>query len=140
MIHKLARVTIYVRDQEEALAYYTEKLGLEKRSDQSFGPRMRWLTVAPKGQAEVEIVLQSPNEAMHGKRGAKRIEKLIGQGSTWVWYTEDCRATHAELEARGVKFTSTPLEQPYGTEAVFEDLYGNTFSLLQPRQQLTFQD
>jgi predicted enzyme related to lactoylglutathione lyase len=134
MIKRLARVTILVRDQDEALRFYTQALGLEKKADQRFGPGMRWLTVAPKDQMEVEIVLQPPASALHGEEGAKRMLDRVGQGTTWVFYTDDCRKDYETLRARGVRFTREPQEQPYGIEALFEDLYGNPFSLLQPRQ------
>ncbi|HEX5547369.1 MAG TPA: VOC family protein [Ktedonobacterales bacterium] len=132
MITRLARVTIYVHDQDEALAFYTEKLGLEKRSDVTFGPGARWLTVAPGGQTDFEILLQSPVPAMHGEEFAQKISERVGQGTTWVFFTDDCRADYAMLTGRGVSFSSEPQEQPYGVEAVFQDLYGNSFSLLQP--------
>lgn len=133
MIRQLGRVTILVRDQDEALAFYVEKLGLEKRADQTFGPGMRWLTVAPKGQKEVEIVLQKPMPALQGEAGARTMVGRIGQGTTWVFFTDDCRAEYELLRSRGVHFSSPPKDQPYGLEALFEDLYGNNFSLLQPR-------
>ena len=132
MITRLARVTIYVHNQDEALAFYTEKLGLEKRSDVTFGPGARWLTVAPTGQTDFEILLQSPVPAMHGEEFAQKISERVGQGTTWVFFTDDCRADYATLKGRGVSFSSAPQEQPYGVEAVFQDLYGNSFSLLQP--------
>lgn len=133
MITKLIRVTIQVRDYDEALQFYTEVLGLEKRADMAFGPGVRWLTVAPKGQTEIEIVLQKPEPGMHGEEHAAQMAARIGNQPTWVFATEDCQATYAELQARGVVFHGTPTVQPYGTEAVFADLYGNTYSLLQPR-------
>lgn len=129
------RVTILVRDQDEALQFYTETLGLEKRSDMTFGPGYRWLTVAPIGQRDLEIVLQKPEPAMHGEQGAADMLRSVGHGTTWVFATEDCRAEYEALRARGVKFQSSPADQPYGVEAVFEDLYGNSFSLLQPAQR-----
>ncbi len=132
MINRLSRVTILVRDQDEALSFYTEKLGLEKRADMTLGPGMRWLTVAPKGQTELEIVLQQPNPAIHGEEGAKALLSRVGQGTTWVFTTDDCPKTYEELRSRGVNFRSPPQQRPYGMEAIFEDLYGNTFSLLQP--------
>lgn len=134
MITKLIRVTILVRDQDEALAYYTEKLGLEKRADIVFGPGVRWLTVAPRDQEELEIVLQKPEVALHGDEGVKEMLVRVGQGTTWVFQADDCRKTYQELISRGVKFVSTPQEQMYGIEAIFEDLYGNIFSLLEPRE------
>ncbi len=132
MITRLARVTIYVRNQDEALAFYTEQLGLEKRSDVLFDPGARWLTVAPAGQADFEILLQEPVAAMHGEEFARKISERIGQSSTWVFFTDDCRAEYETLRGRGVTFSSPPQDQPYGVEAVFQDLYGNSFSLLQP--------
>ena len=132
MIIKLIRVTVLVRDQDEALQFYTEKLGLEKRDDLMFGPGARWLTVAPKGQQDIEIVLQKPEPGMHGEQGAAEMLSHIGHGTTWVFATDDCRADYETLRARGVTFLSPPSDQPYGVEAVFEDLYGNSVSLLQP--------
>jgi predicted enzyme related to lactoylglutathione lyase len=132
MITHLARVTIVVRDQDEALAFYTEKLGFEKRADDSFGPGARWLTVAPPGQRELEIVLQQPLESMHGEQGAREMLASVGKNPTWVLYTTDCQGDYGQLVERGVTFISPPTEQPYGLEAVLIDLYGNSYSLLQP--------
>lgn len=134
MISRLIRVTIIVRDQDDALQFYTEKLGLEKRADIPLGQHFRWLTVAPKGQEEVEIVLEKPVPTMHGEQHAAEMLSRVGQGTTWVFSTDDCRAEYETLLARGVTFTSQPTEQPYGIEAVFVDLCGNSFSLLQPAQ------
>lgn len=130
MIRSLSRVTILVRDQDEALRFYTEKLGLEKRTDAVFGPGARWLTVAPKEQTELEIDLQKPEPALHGEEWARALFARVGQGTTWVFTTDDCHKTYDELRSRGVKFSSPPQPRPYGTEAIFEDLYGNVFSLL----------
>lgn len=135
MITRLARVTIYVRNQDEALKFYTEQLGLEVRSDMRFGPGARWLTVAPAGQTEIEILLQEPVPAMHGDAFAQKMSERVGQATTWVFFTDDCRADYETLKGRGVTFTSEPQDQPYGVEAVFQDLYGNSFSLLQPAEQ-----
>jgi predicted enzyme related to lactoylglutathione lyase len=135
MITRLIRVTILVRDQDEALAFYTEKLGFAKRADVSFGPGMRWLTVAPVGQADIEIVLQQPEPATHGMEKAGAMLEMVGRGTTWVFACDDCRATYHTLRERGVAFTSEPREEPYGVEAVFTDLYGNSFSLLQPYER-----
>ena len=133
MITKLARVTVIVRDQDEALRFYTEKLGLEIRADFTIGPGMRWLTVAPAGQSEVEIVLQQPS-GWHDEQERQQMLDRVGQGTTWVFYTDDCHGDYEALAGRGVEFVSAPANQVYGVEAVFHDLYGNTFSLLQPRQ------
>lgn len=134
MISHLARVTIVVRDQNEALHFYTDVLGFETRADVPMGPEMRWLTVAPPQQRELEIVLQQPDPRTHGEEGAQRLTSSIGGNPTWVLYTDDCQADYARLLDRGVRFHSAPQQQPYGLEAVFEDLYGNPYSLLQPPQ------
>ena len=133
MITRLAHVTILVRDQDEALRWYTEKLGLEKRADEKFGPGARWLTVAPKNQKGLEIVLQMPEPALHGEARAKPMMERIGQGTTWVFQTEDCRKEAEILKSRGVKFLRDPQQVPRGMQAIFEDLYANTLVLLGPR-------
>jgi uncharacterized glyoxalase superfamily protein PhnB len=135
LIKKVIRVTILVRDQDEALSWYTEKLGFKKTADQQFGPGSRWLTVAPKDQKELQIVLLKPDAAMHGKKMAQELTQRIGQGTTWVLEVDSCRKTYQELTSRGVKFRGPPEERPYGMEAVFEDLYGNPWDLLEPKQQ-----
>jgi uncharacterized glyoxalase superfamily protein PhnB len=130
MITHLARVTILVSDQNEALNFYTEKLGFEKRADMPMGAT-RWLTVSPAGQRDLEIVLQQPDPAMHGEEGAQRMLERIGQNATWVLATDDCQGDYERLSALGVRFASPPQRQMYGTEAVLLDLYGNSYSLLQ---------
>jgi len=133
MIKELNHVTILVKEYDEALRFYTEVLGLEKRMDAQFGPGARWVTVAPKGHNGLEIVLQKPEPGMHGESGAKAMAERIGQNTTWAFGTDDCHKTHQELTAKGVKFTSPPKEMPWGVQAVFQDLYGNTFALVQGR-------
>jgi hypothetical protein len=119
-IDKVATLTIAVKDQNEALRWFTEKLDFEKRVDIS-APGMRWLTVAPRQQKEVEFVL------------ASWFTELVGKNAPCVVETQDCRGTYQALRDRGVKFSQTPTEKPYGTEAVFEDLYGNTYALVERR-------
>jgi predicted enzyme related to lactoylglutathione lyase len=123
MITSLNHVTVLVKDQDEALKFYTEKLGLEKRADEAFGEGMRWLTVAPTGQTNLEIVL---NPAF-----SPDAESKIGKLTGWVFHTDDCRKEYETLQARGVTFTEAPTEQMWGIQAQFEDLYGNQFVLLQ---------
>ena len=139
LINRLSVVSILVRDQDEALRFYTEKLGLEKRADTTFGPGMRWLTVGPKGQKTPEIALAKPDAALHGEEQTKALLEHIGCGTTWVFDTDDCHKAYRTLLARGVKFLNPPVEQVYGVEAIFEDLYGNTFSLLEPSPEVRSQ-
>jgi uncharacterized glyoxalase superfamily protein PhnB len=117
-IEKVRTITIAVTDQEEALRWFTATLGFEKRLDIS-APGIRWLTVAPKKQTEMEFVL------------ASWFPGHVGKNAPCVVETDDCRATYRELKDRGVRFTQEPSEKPYGTEAVFEDLYGNSYALVQ---------
>lgn len=131
MIQKIGQVTVLVRDEDEALAFYCGILGFEKRSDAEFGPGMRWVTVALPGQPEVEVVLQKPNPLMHGEEGAKRMEARIGQGTTWVLHTDDIHAECARLKAAGVKMLGEVEQKPWGWSANFTDLYGNVFNLFQ---------
>jgi uncharacterized glyoxalase superfamily protein PhnB len=117
-IDKVSTVTIAVEDENEALRWFTEKLGFEKRLDLS-GPGLRWLTVAPKNQKEVEFLL------------ATWFPEHVGKNATCVVDTRDCRKTYEELKGRGVKFKQEPQQRPYGVEAVFQDLCGNTYALVQ---------
>jgi predicted enzyme related to lactoylglutathione lyase len=117
-IDKVATLTIAVKDQDEALQWFTEKLDFEKRTDLS-APGMRWLTVAPKQQKEVEFVL------------ASWFTDLVGKNAPCVLQTDDCQGTYRILKGRGVRFSQTPSEKPYGVEAVFQDLYGNTYALVE---------
>ena len=125
MLTKLAVVTILVRDQDEALQFYTEKLGLEKMDDMEFGEGNRWLTVTGPKQRDVQIFL--------AKADSFEMDSMdqVGRAPTWAFNTDDCRASYETLKARGVKFLSEPKEQPWGIQAVFEDLYGNKFSIVE---------
>ena len=131
MITSLRIVALVVRDQDEALKFYTEKLGFEKKSDDMFGPGMRWLTIAPKEQKEIEIAPLLPHLAMHGEEGAQKLMEQVGKNPTWSYGVDDCLKTYEELLEKGVKFSSPPTVQFYGTEAVFEDLYGNPISMVE---------
>ena len=135
VITQLAMIPVLVNDQDEALHFYTEKLGLEKRSDIQFGPGMRWLTVAAKGQKRPEIALAKPDARLHGEERIRELMGRSGQGTLWVFGTDNCHEAYEMLHARGVKFLSTPTKQLYGVEAIFEDPYGNRFSLLEPSSE-----
>lgn len=126
----LALVSVLVNDQDEALHFYTEKLGLEKRMDVTFGPGMRLVTVASRGMRKPEIALARPDAALHG---TDRIQELMEQTTEkpWIFVTDDCRKTYEMLKARGVRFVHEPTHEMYGIEAIFEDPSGNTFSLLE---------
>jgi catechol 2,3-dioxygenase-like lactoylglutathione lyase family enzyme len=131
MIQKLTHTTIYVLDQERAKAFYTEKLGFEVLQDQTMGT-FRWLTVAPKGQSELEIILMAidGSPALDAESRAA-LQELVQAGKlgSAVFQTKDCRKTYLELKARGVVFKGEPSERFYGVEAIFQDDSGNWFSL-----------
>ena len=125
-IEKLTVVTVAVKDQQAALDYYTNAMGLEKRTDVPAPPGgVRWVTVAPKGQ-EIEIMLW-PAGAVQGMPGLNQ----AGGGNEMQFQVKDCRKAYAELKARGVKFRSEPAENPWSIVAEFADPDGNPFRLTQ---------
>ena len=131
---KIANTQVWVHDQDEALAFYTEKLGMEVRTDVSL-PEMgdfRWLTVSPSGQEDFGIVLMAiPGPPVMSDETAQEVENLMGKGfaGTVFLTTDDCQASYEELRERGVEFTETPEERPYGIDAGFRDPSGNSFRL-----------
>ena len=119
---RVLRVTVRVRNQEEALGFYTDKLGFEKRADMPMGPGQRWITVAPKGQDTPELVLQ-PADWFEGEERQQH-SGLVGKDPTIVFQVDDCQATYEKLQARGVEFSLSPTDRGYGIEADGKDLYG----------------
>ena len=118
-ISHISVVTVNVKDQDEALRYYTECLGFEKRVDEHMGEGMRWVTVAPAGAA-TEIVLSSG----FGDGGAP-----LGKNTGLVLETDDIDAAYRELSSRGVRFTKQPSREPFGGWAELVDQDGNSFGL-----------
>jgi catechol 2,3-dioxygenase-like lactoylglutathione lyase family enzyme len=136
MIQRFTHTTLFVADQDLAKDFYVNKLGLEVRYDNSMGEGFRWLTVGPKGQPDFQIILMklAPFGRMTAEN-AETLKGLIKSGliAAGVFETADCQQTYQELAARGVSFPSPPAEKFYGIEAVFEDPFGNRFSLTQPK-------
>ena len=132
MITKLSHATIWVLDQDEALAFYRDKLGFEVRTDQTMGD-FRWLTVGPPSQPDLELILMVPGPPQMPPEAAEQIKAMISNGAlgSGVFGTDDCRGTYAELSAKGVEFLEEPAERFYGVEAMFRDNSGNWFSLTQ---------
>lgn len=133
MIEKLSHLSVYVLDQDEALAFYRDKLGFEVRNDVKT-PTFRWLTVSPKPQPDLELALlpvdghpQIPADT------AAKLRELVRAGTfrIGVFETSDCRRTYEELKARGVEFAAPPAERFYGVEAIVKDCSGNWFTLVQ---------
>lgn len=133
---RVASAQVWVHDQDEALAFYTEKLGMEVRNDVTL-PEMgdfRWLTVSPPGQEDFAIVLMAiPGPPVFDEETARQIEELMAKGASGGIFitTDDCQASYEELAARGVEFTETPEQRPYGIDAGFRDPSGNSFRLTQ---------
>jgi uncharacterized glyoxalase superfamily protein PhnB len=131
---KISNAQVWVHDQEEALAFYTEKLGMEVRADVTL-PEMgdfRWLTVSPPGQEDVTIVLMAiPGPPMMDEETTRQVEELMAKGfaGTVFLTTDDCRADYERLKARGVEFTEAPEERPYGIDSGFRDPSGNSIRL-----------
>jgi predicted enzyme related to lactoylglutathione lyase len=130
MITRLSLVTILVHDQEEALRWFTEILGLKKLQDATYGGGARWLVVAPSEQSDFGIVLQKPEPVEHGIERARMKMEQIGKGTTWVFRADNLDETFHILSDRGVKFLGPPKALPWGRQAIFEDLYGNQYALM----------
>jgi catechol 2,3-dioxygenase-like lactoylglutathione lyase family enzyme len=132
MITRLSHYSIYVLDQDQAYDFYVNILGFEVVTDATMDNGFRWLTVRPKDQKDIEIVLMPVKAGpMYDEATANKLRDLIQQGKLGggVFETNDCRATYAELKAKGVQFMKEPKEEFYGIEALFKDNSGNWFSL-----------
>jgi uncharacterized glyoxalase superfamily protein PhnB len=135
---KIANAQLWVHDQDEALAFYTQKLGMEVRADVTL-PEMgdfRWLTVGPAGQPDFAIVLMAiPGPPVMDADSAEQVRTLMAKGfaGTVFLTTDDCQASYEELLARGVEFTEQPEERPYGVDSGFRDPSGNSLRLTEVR-------
>ncbi len=133
---KISTVQLWVDDQDEALEFYTTKLGMEVRSDVTL-PEMaafRWLTVGPANQPDIAIVLMAiPGEPVMDAATKQQVRQLMAKGfaGTVFLTTEDVWSDYEELKARGVQFTETPEERPYGVDSAFRDPSGNHIRLTQ---------
>jgi catechol 2,3-dioxygenase-like lactoylglutathione lyase family enzyme len=133
---KITTAQVWVHDQDEALAFYTDKLGMEVREDVTLAEMgdFRWLTVGPPGQPDVAIVLMAiPGPPMIDEATRRQIAELTAKGfaGTVFLTTDDCQASYEELAAKGVEFTETPERRPYGIDAGFRDPSGNSLRLTQ---------
>ena len=136
---KIANAQLWVHDQDEALAFYTDKVGLEVRTDVTVPElgNFRWLTVAPPGQEDVAIVLMAiPGEPVMDCETAEQVRTLMGKGfaGTIFLATDDCHASYEELKGRGVEFTEEPEDRPYGIDSAFRDPSGNYVRVTQVRE------
>jgi catechol 2,3-dioxygenase-like lactoylglutathione lyase family enzyme len=135
-MYRIANAQMWVHDQDAALAFYVDKLGMEVRADVTV-PEMgdfRWLTVGPAGQPDFSIVLMAiPGPPMVDDATGEQLRDLIGKGlaGTVFLTTPDCQASYEDLSERGVDFIDKPERQPYGIDASFRDPSGNNFRLTQ---------
>jgi uncharacterized glyoxalase superfamily protein PhnB len=136
---KISTAQVWVNDQDEALAFYTKKLGFEVRSDVTVPElgNFRWLTVGPAEQPDIAIVLMAiPGPPVMDAETADQVRSLMSKGyaGTIFLTTEDCQASYEELKARGVEFVEQPEERPYGIDSSFRDPSGNHIRLTQVRE------
>jgi uncharacterized glyoxalase superfamily protein PhnB len=133
---KIANAQLWVHDQDEALSFYTDKVGMEVRADVTLPeiPGFRWLTISPRGQEDVAITLMAiPGAPLMDDQTANEVRDLVSKGfaGTVFLTTDDVRRDYEELKSRGVQFTEEPEERPYGIDCGFRDPSGNSLRLTQ---------
>ena len=134
MLNSISISQIYVLDQDEALDFYVNKLGLEVHTDADLG-FMRWLTVSVPGQPGRQILLEKPGPPAMDEATAEVVRENVTKGAsggTLIFTTDDCRKTYESLKARGVEFTQEPTEQAYGVDCGLRDTFGNHIRITQP--------
>ncbi|HVW94741.1 MAG TPA: VOC family protein [Mucilaginibacter sp.] len=132
MITKMNHVSVFVLNQDSAFDFYVNKLGFKVHTDAPMGPGMRWLTVCPSEQPDLEISLMSIDVGMmFSKESAQAMRDLVSKGTFGfgVFECDNLLVTYEELKAKGVEFTKAPTQEFYGFEALFKDDSGNWFSL-----------
>ena len=135
MITRLKSMGIYVKDQNEALEFYTQKVGFELNSDVTQGG-YRWLAVSPKGQPELQFSLSALKPGGNlTEEGVEMLTNLLdtGQLQGGIWETDDCRKTYEEMAGNGVEFMQEPVDMPWGVQALWKDNSGNWFTLIEPK-------
>jgi predicted enzyme related to lactoylglutathione lyase len=137
MLNNITFFTVWVHDQDEALAFYTDKLGLELRDDVTVPElgNFRWVTVGVPGQDVAVSLVAIPGPPVFDDETRKQIVNIVSKGAAGglMFSTDDCRASYEELKGRGVEFLQEPTEQPYGIDASFRDPSGNQARLVQSR-------
>ena len=135
MLKAVSHVTLWVHDQDEALAFYTDKLGCELREDVTVEEmdNFRWLTVGAPNQPDLAITLLRPDTMPASAETLGKLKDVIAQGAAGglIFEVEDCRATSEELKRKGVEFTHEPVDQFYWVDAGIRDPFGNQHRLVQ---------
>lgn len=136
MFTGISHHSVYVLDQEEALAFYCGKLGFEVSADVDLG-FMRWLTISLPSQPDRNLMLEVPGPPFVDDATAEQLRDLLTKGALGaaaILTTEDCQATYEDLRAKGVEFTEEPTERPYGIDCALRDPFGNPVRITQPAQ------
>ena len=126
MAQHIGEIALLVRDYEEAIAWFTQKLGFALVADVPIPPAERWVTVAPPGSRAAVRLARAETERQRQQIGHQSDERVL-----LYLHTDDFERDHAAYVARGVQFVEAPRQEKYGTVAVFEDLYGNRWDLIQ---------
>jgi catechol 2,3-dioxygenase-like lactoylglutathione lyase family enzyme len=138
MLKQLTAVNVWAQDQDEALAFYTEKLGMEVRDDVTVPElgNFRWLTVGPPGQPDIALALLTiPDPPVFDADTVQQIKTVVAKGVAGGLFfsVDDCQASYEELKSRGVEFSEEPSERPYGIDAAFRDPSGNQIRMIEAR-------
>ncbi len=134
MITHISLVTLYVADQDEAKAFYLEKLGFVEGTDVSMGDGFRWVTITHPDHPELQVTLSVPGPPLDPDVSTA-ISRALANGTMGGFglHTTDCRQTYKDLVAKGVEFVQEPADRPYGVEAVLRDNSGNWLVLVEPK-------
>lgn len=134
MITNISLLTLWVSDQDEAVKFYTDKLGFVEGTDVTLGDGFRWVTVKHPNQPELQVTLSIPGPPLDDQ-AAEAIRRALANGTMGGFglHTDDCQRTYEELSAAGVEFVQPPSDRPYGVEAVLRDNSGNWLVLVEPK-------
>ena len=134
MLNRISHTFIHVLDQDEALDFYVGKLGMSVHTDADLG-NMRWLTVHPPEQPDLQLALMLPGPPAYDEATAAQIRELVTKGAGGgglIFHTDDCQAAYERLRDAGVEFTQEPVERFYGTDCALRDPFGNPIRITQP--------
>jgi catechol 2,3-dioxygenase-like lactoylglutathione lyase family enzyme len=140
MLKQVTHINLWVHDQDEALAFFTDKLGFEVREDVTLEQfnNLRWLTVGPAREPDLNFILSLPGPPAIDEQSAEQLTALVARGAvsgggSVIFASDDVQATYEDLSARGVEFTQPPMERSYGVDAAFRDPSGNAYRVTQRR-------
>lgn len=135
MITHISLVSVWVKDIDESLAFYTDVLGFEAKDDIHLGPDFRWCTVAHPAQPELQVHLTTPSKPLSDDLIAAMQRAQADGGLPGIGLNvDDCRKTYDDLVPKGVEFIQPPEDRPYGVEALMRDNSGNWMVLVEPRE------